>query len=74
MVIALRLNGSYDYMIASVIEVGDLICEPNDFVISYQIVTTQNESWVSLTLNLLGGRTKKSKSQHIPIVQQRITK
>ena len=42
--IALRHNGSYDDMIASVIEVGDLICEPNDFVISYQIVTTQNES------------------------------
>ncbi|KAG5580873.1 hypothetical protein H5410_051500 [Solanum commersonii] len=35
--IALRCNSSYDDMIASVIEAGELTCEPNDLVISYQI-------------------------------------
>jgi len=35
--IALRRNGSYDDMIASVIEAGELTCEPNDLVISYQM-------------------------------------
>ncbi|KAG5590980.1 hypothetical protein H5410_041494 [Solanum commersonii] len=35
--IALHHNGSYDAMIASVIEAGELTCEPNDLVISYQI-------------------------------------
>ncbi|KAH0715963.1 hypothetical protein KY290_008930 [Solanum tuberosum] len=35
--IALHRNGSYDDMIASVIEAGELTCEPNDLVISYQM-------------------------------------
>ena len=35
--IALLLNGSYDNMIASVIEVGELSCEANNLVISYQM-------------------------------------
>ncbi|KAH0689375.1 hypothetical protein KY289_016733 [Solanum tuberosum] len=35
--IALRRNGSYDDMIASVIEAGELTCEPNNLVISYQM-------------------------------------
>ncbi|KAG5570505.1 hypothetical protein H5410_060271 [Solanum commersonii] len=35
--IALHRNGSYDNMIASVIEVGKLTCVPNDLVISYQM-------------------------------------
>ncbi|KAK4721848.1 hypothetical protein R3W88_012081 [Solanum pinnatisectum] len=35
--IALRRNGSYDDMIASVIEAGELTCESNDLVIRYQI-------------------------------------
>ncbi|KAG5606001.1 hypothetical protein H5410_027493 [Solanum commersonii] len=35
--IALRRNGSYDDMIATVIKVGELTCEPNDLVISYQM-------------------------------------
>ncbi|KAG5629448.1 hypothetical protein H5410_001165 [Solanum commersonii] len=35
--IALRRNGSYDNMIASVIEAGELTCEPNDLVITYQM-------------------------------------
>ncbi|KAH0685844.1 hypothetical protein KY284_016397 [Solanum tuberosum] len=35
--IVLRHNGSYDDMIASVIEAGELTCEPNDLVISYQV-------------------------------------
>ena len=26
-------------------------------------ITTQNEAWAATTLNLLGGRTKESKSQ-----------
>ncbi|KAK4710365.1 hypothetical protein R3W88_004878 [Solanum pinnatisectum] len=34
--IALRCNGSYDDMIASVIEAGELTCEPNDLGISYK--------------------------------------
>ncbi|XP_049406269.1 uncharacterized protein LOC125869914 [Solanum stenotomum] len=34
---ALRRNGSYDNMIASVIEADELICKPNDLVISYQM-------------------------------------
>ena len=33
--IALRRNGSYADMIASVIEAGELCCEPSDLVISY---------------------------------------
>ncbi|KAG5585211.1 hypothetical protein H5410_045645 [Solanum commersonii] len=37
MPIALRRNGSYDDMIASVIEADELTCKPNDLVISYQI-------------------------------------
>ncbi|KAK6782342.1 hypothetical protein RDI58_020138 [Solanum bulbocastanum] len=32
-----RCNGSYDDMIASIVEAGELTCEPNDLVISYQI-------------------------------------
>ncbi|KAK6783983.1 hypothetical protein RDI58_017437 [Solanum bulbocastanum] len=36
--IALRRNGSYDDMIASVIEAGELTCEPNDLVINYQMM------------------------------------
>lgn len=28
--IVLRRNDSYDYMIASIIEGGELMCEPND--------------------------------------------
>ncbi|KAK6794369.1 hypothetical protein RDI58_007822 [Solanum bulbocastanum] len=35
--IALCCNDSYDDMIASVIEAGELTCEPNDLVISYQM-------------------------------------
>ncbi|KAH0642536.1 hypothetical protein KY290_034117 [Solanum tuberosum] len=35
--IALHRNGSYDDMIASIIEVGELTCKPNDLVISYQM-------------------------------------
>uniref|UniRef100_M1DA85 Uncharacterized protein n=1 Tax=Solanum tuberosum TaxID=4113 RepID=M1DA85_SOLTU len=35
--IALRRNDSYDNMIASLIEVGVLTCEPNDLVITYQM-------------------------------------
>ncbi|KAG5615951.1 hypothetical protein H5410_015775 [Solanum commersonii] len=35
--IALHRNGSYDDMIASVIEACELTCEPNDMVISYQM-------------------------------------
>nr|AAP45161.2 Transposase-related protein, putative [Solanum bulbocastanum] len=35
--IALRCNGSYDDMIASVIKADELTCEPNDLVISYQM-------------------------------------
>ncbi|KAK4706556.1 hypothetical protein R3W88_033876 [Solanum pinnatisectum] len=35
--IAWRRNGSYDDMIASVIEAGELTCEPNDQVINYQM-------------------------------------
>ncbi|KAG5621415.1 hypothetical protein H5410_006633 [Solanum commersonii] len=35
--IALRCNGSYDDIIASVIEVGEFTHEPNDLVISYQM-------------------------------------
>jgi len=33
--IALRRNDSYDDMIASVIEAGELACEPDNLVISY---------------------------------------
>ncbi|KAG5579591.1 hypothetical protein H5410_050218 [Solanum commersonii] len=35
--IVLRRNGSYADMIASVIEVGELACEPGNLVISYQM-------------------------------------
>jgi len=35
--IALRRNGSYNDMMASVIEAGELDCEPRDLVISYQM-------------------------------------
>ncbi|KAG5575895.1 hypothetical protein H5410_056029, partial [Solanum commersonii] len=35
--IALRRNGSYDDMISSVIETGELACEPSNLVISYQM-------------------------------------
>ncbi|KAK4727152.1 hypothetical protein R3W88_032069 [Solanum pinnatisectum] len=35
--VALLRNGSYDDMIVSVIEDGELTCEPNDLVISYQM-------------------------------------
>ncbi|KAH0776479.1 hypothetical protein KY290_007890 [Solanum tuberosum] len=35
--IALRRNGSYDDMIASVIEAGELACEPGNMMISYQM-------------------------------------
>ncbi|KAH0784216.1 hypothetical protein KY290_003814 [Solanum tuberosum] len=35
--IALRRNGSYDDMIASVIEADELACEPGNLVISYKI-------------------------------------
>ncbi|KAK4717886.1 hypothetical protein R3W88_016224 [Solanum pinnatisectum] len=37
MPIALHRNSSYDDMIASVIEAGELTCESNDLVISYQM-------------------------------------
>ncbi|KAG5592401.1 hypothetical protein H5410_042915 [Solanum commersonii] len=37
MSIALHRNGSYDDMIARVIEADELTCEPNDLVISYQM-------------------------------------
>ncbi|KAK4737230.1 hypothetical protein R3W88_000927 [Solanum pinnatisectum] len=37
MPIVLRHNGSYNDMITSVIEAGELTCEPNDLVISYQM-------------------------------------
>ncbi|KAK6784277.1 hypothetical protein RDI58_017731 [Solanum bulbocastanum] len=37
MPIALHRNDSYDDMITSVIEAGELTCEPNDLVISYQM-------------------------------------
>ena len=33
----LRRNGSYDDMIASIIEAGELACEPDNLVISYQM-------------------------------------
>ncbi|KAK4731689.1 hypothetical protein R3W88_024677 [Solanum pinnatisectum] len=35
--IVLCRNGSYDYMITSVIEASELTCKPNDLVISYQM-------------------------------------
>ncbi|KAG5580122.1 hypothetical protein H5410_050749 [Solanum commersonii] len=35
--IALRSNGSYDDMIASIIDAGKLTCEPNNLVIRYQM-------------------------------------
>ena len=35
--IVLHRKGSYDDMIASLIEAGELACEPNDLVISYQM-------------------------------------
>ncbi|KAK4708494.1 hypothetical protein R3W88_029419 [Solanum pinnatisectum] len=35
--IVLRRNGSYDVMIASVIEASELACEPSNLVISYQM-------------------------------------
>ncbi|KAK4713561.1 hypothetical protein R3W88_019468 [Solanum pinnatisectum] len=44
--IALRRNGSYDYMIASIIEVGELKCELNDLVISYQMNGMGNTSHI----------------------------
>ncbi|KAG5580115.1 hypothetical protein H5410_050742 [Solanum commersonii] len=35
--IVLRHNGSYDDMIATIIEASELTCEPNDLVIRYQM-------------------------------------
>ncbi|KAG5586871.1 hypothetical protein H5410_047305 [Solanum commersonii] len=60
--IALRRNGLYDDMIASVIEAGELTCNPNDLVISYQmngrgkihLTFIKNDRYVSLYMLDIG--------------------
>ena len=63
MPIVLHHKGSYDDMIASVIEAGELTWEPNDLVISYQmngrekihLTFIKNDRYVSLyMLDIIG--------------------